>query len=692
MRVSQAKRTSLLLKKPKSGSLYIFVIFVIVSISILAGKFFQISRQQQSTNFRLEQSHTAKELADSAKKEAYARIIKQSENPDTQLSKWLTDRSRKDAFKLHLPGSEAVSAQLLKSNLSAEISCELKKFDFRFNSHENVAYFPENQGQGTLSIIIKVNLFHGLLNKRKIFGGKLISHHDYQVTAIVSQRKNSSPRTDYSQSFVLDYALLVRDGLEEFRYSNGQLINDNLSKLHINQENLTPANCGKIYFGGADSKNYKKGNSPPIGNYVFFNLGEDFKDAVPAPARAKVEINQTELLELIPTLNNLTQQMTNLSSSLHNAKGAFIISTTPTFRHSYSGLEQTLEKKSIEKLISFSEGSETNSTPFCLNVCSKARFSENQFLQAALEGNLRKRFHYFVHFYIDLSDAHVIYEKLENGQTSTVSEPVQTEQIETLKKLENRVLCTPYLAGTCETAENEHFLRVLNEKYFEKDGVQLVSSFNASHPIGLGSANIGSPNPDYPSPVFFNSKNNAIDCDKTGMDGFRPFNNFELWSRRNLKLADLEKLEIIDYKKKIIRPRGIIHIDEETGLTIGDGDWQIEGRGILVAKRFSINGSIKKSSANDLLVFYARRDGIEILTEKLVEASLIAVNDDRNAGVRALKPLNLKGALVVDRLNLPLWEPGDHKLEYDPALKRHADSLYSISISNWPTFQTWETD
>lgn len=686
------KNESLRRQKQKAGSLYIFVIFVIVSISILAGKFFQISRQQQSTNFRLEQSFAAKELADSAKREAYARITKQSENPDTELSKWLTDRNRKDAFKLHLPGSEAFSAQLLKSNISAEIICELRKFDFRFNSHENVPYYPENQGQGTLSIVTKINLFHGLLNKRKIFGGSLTSHHDYQVTAIVSQRKNSSPRTNYSQSFALDYALLVRDGLEEFRYSNGQLINDTLSKLHINQETLTPNNCGKIYFGGADSNNYKMGNSPPIGNYVFFNLGEDYKDAIPDPARTRVEINQSELLELIPTLNNLAQQMNNLSSSLHNAKGAFIISTTPTFRNSYTGLEQTLEQKSIEKLISFSDGSETNATPFCLNICSKTRFSETDFLKATLQGNLRKRFHYFVHFYIDLSDAQVVYEKFENGQTSTVSEPVQTEQIETLKKLENRVLCTPYLPGTCETAENEHFLKVLNENYSEKDGVQLVSSFNASHPIGLGSANIGSPNPDYPSPVFFNSKNNPIDCDKTGMEGFRPFNNFELWSRRQLKLADLEELEIIDFKKKIIRPRGIIHIAEDTGLTIGDGEWQIEGRGVFVAKRFSIYGSIKKSSANDLLIFYARRDGIEILTEKLVEASLIAVNDNRNAGVRALKPLNLKGALVVDRLNLPLWEPGDHKLEYDPALKRSNDSLYSISISNWPTFQTWETD
>ncbi|MFZ5951952.1 MAG: hypothetical protein ACOYXC_14690 [Candidatus Rifleibacteriota bacterium] len=673
--------------KKKSGSLYLLVVFIIVSVSVLAGKFFQISRQQQSSSFRLEQNLLAREIAESAHNEAYAQIVNQTTDRESDLAKWLAAKNNHDIYQLDLPATESIKPQLLKPNFSAEIKCELKKIDFRSNSHELIDYSPLDQGQGTLAIKIEIEIFHGLINAKKLLSASLTRHHDYLVAAMVSRRNNSSARTDYSQSFPLDYALLVRDGLKEFREYSGNVLNDENNFLTIDQEALTPENCGKIYFGGADAGNHQLGDMPPLGNYVFLNIDEKNLNAIPNSPTDKVTIDMYEILELVPELNNSLNLLQDNTTTIQGVSGVFKITTGPTFRSIYSGLEQKIEKKCLDKLQQISAFADANTTPFSLTVGSKTKVSNAQFLRACLEGSIRKRFLYLVHFYIDLSNATVTYNHELNGLTT---EPVKQDEIDRLTVFENRILCLPNLPGAADTPENEHFLQVLNDKYAEKNGVSLISQLNASHPFSLTPGSLNSPDQDFPTPVFFNRQNGPVSSFSTGANGFQAYGNFELWSRRRLKRDDLVRLKIIDFDKKIIRPRGIIHTAEADGLTFDAGEWKIEGCGVLIAPKFSIAGSISKSTDKDMLVLLARKEGIEVTTDQRIESALIAVNDDLTGCVTVLKNLDLKGAIIADRLNLALWNPGSHKIEYDPAFKLKDKDVYITSLSRWTTFQAWK--
>jgi len=673
-------------RKPRKGSLYLLIVFIIVSVSVLAAKFFQISRQQQSSSFRLEQNLAARGLAESAQAEAYASIVMQTEKLDSDLSKWLVDKNQRGPFALALPATECTKGDLLKSNFSADIVCELKKIDFRSHSHEMVDYASPDEGQGTLAISVAVKLFHGIVSRSPSFSASLTTHHDYLIAAMISRRSNSSQRTGYSQAFPLDYVLLVRDGLNEFRDYSGNILNDTTNKLIINQESLDKTNCGKIYFGGADLTNHQVGASPPLGNYVFFNLGEDMTDAIPSPPLSKVTIGQNEILELIPDLNKAISDLSDLTSTVQGVQGIFVISTAPVLRSAYSGLDQMLERKGLDKLQQIGEMCETNCTPFSVLLGSKAKLTDD-FLSAIFEGSIRKRFLYLVHFYIDLSNA-VITHPDDTGAMTT--SPVEQTEVDRLKEFSNRIVCLPEKAA--ETTENQHFLNLLNQRFSERDGVSLISHLNASHTMNFSQGSFSSPGGDYATPVFFNRKNQQVNVSSVGVSGFMPYGSFELWSKRMLKADDLVRLKIIDVDNKIIRPRGVIHISDSDGLTIGDGDWKIEGCGVLVASKIVVHGSITKTKDSDLLVLYARSTDIEINTDKRVEAALVAINNNRFGRITALKKLDLKGAIIADRLNIALWEPGEHKLEYDSAFKLANKDVYISSISKWTTFQAWVVD
>jgi|GEM_PF-5426126 len=322
-------------------------------------------------------------------------------------------------------------------------------------------------------------------------------HHDYLVVAMVSRRNNFSARTGYSQSFPLDYSLLIRDGLKESREYSGKVPDGERKILIIDQKTLTPDNCGKICFSGTDAGNSLAGDTPS--GYVVIDYG-----------------------------------------------------------------------------------------------------------------------------------------------------------------------------------------------HADKTGISPAPRLNASQPFNPTPGSLNLPVQELPAPIFFNRQNGPVSLFSTGANGFQAYGNFELWSRRRLKRDDLVRLRIIDFDKKIIRPRGIIHTAETDGLTFEAGAWKIEGCGVLIAPKFSIAGPISKSTDKDMLVLFARKEGIEVITDQRIESALIAVNDDLTGCVTVLKKLDLKGAIIADRLNLALWNPGSHKIEYDPAFKLKDKDVYITSLSRWTTFQSWK--
>ncbi|MBU1106069.1 MAG: hypothetical protein KKB51_05315 [Candidatus Riflebacteria bacterium] len=157
-----------------------------------------------------------------------------------------------------------------------------------------------------------------------------------------------------------------------------------------------------------------------------------------------------------------------------------------------------------------------------------------------------------------------------------------------------------------------------------------------------------------------------------------------LWVGRNLRASALERLRVIDEEQKIIRLNGIMHCAEK--LTF-DGDWKIDGKGVIVADSFSINGALTKKTDNDFLVLYARKGNIVLNTSEKIEAALVAINPSYSGTIESKQSLNLYGMLLADYLNLDAWSNTPHKISFDEVC-RDSEKSFQISISPWANFRS----
>lgn len=163
-----------------------------------------------------------------------------------------------------------------------------------------------------------------------------------------------------------------------------------------------------------------------------------------------------------------------------------------------------------------------------------------------------------------------------------------------------------------------------------------------------------------------------------------PYNRSTLWAGRNFSSSNLKHLGIIDEDKKTIKLNGIIHCAEK--LTFND-NWKIDGKGVIIADSFSINGALTKTSSNDLLVLYSRKGNIALNTSEKIEAALIAVNTSYSGTIESKQPLNLHGMLLADYLNLDNWSSSSHKISFDENCC-DSEKAFQISISPWANFRS----
>lgn len=165
---------------------------------------------------------------------------------------------------------------------------------------------------------------------------------------------------------------------------------------------------------------------------------------------------------------------------------------------------------------------------------------------------------------------------------------------------------------------------------------------------------------------------------------FKLYDRITLWSARNLSRADLRQRQIIDEERKIINLSGICHCNEALNF---DGDWQIKGKGVIIADSFNITGALKKADDEDILVLYARKGKIIVNTPQKIEAVLVSINESHNGTVEAKQALHLSGMLVADYLNLNDWSNSTHKISFDKGLLA-VDKSYQISVSPWTNFRS----
>lgn len=664
-------------------------IFVLIIISLLAIQFHYMTRQAQSTAFRFQASEIARQLAESAVDEAFLYIYKQSENSSGTFFKKIVDRSgtfncsTTSLDNLSSKGAE-VPIELTRAHAAAilngnkfDIETKARIIDFRNADSTGGKYYGQ-EGIGTLEIKVVVKAKDAF--KKQIQGGCVISrHHDYKVVSIVSKRDNSSQRSGYAQNYVLDYALFIRNGQEEFDAKLGTNLNPEKQKFTIDQTGLTSDNCGKIYLG----------NRP--GKFVYLNLDPARKDFIPSPVEKKkiIKVNGEDTFKLLPQLEQMMRaranqkvraegaRLENFKLSNHNAY--FEYARYPITNDALSSMDKMTENRDTTLA---GEAKSTN-TKAVLDFPPGVIFKPESLLGSILEGDIRQRYFHFGYFYLDLTGAQIYvraskkvgFKRKYKSDTKTITDTT------IINKYKNtRFPCFDPDQFEGATGLNDFIdLRYMKDN-FANTKPELLCDIKDTNRYLKGANTI------LPTPVFYNYR--SLSSTNDPLSGTVPFAHVNLWTRRKLSLAQAEEFGIFIPGQNKLKLRGVVQINEPVILGENGNAVEIEGQGVLIAPGITIKAGIKKKDGDSLCVLLTRGYPIVVDTTDLIEASLVSIGKSNNNGfVKALKQLNLKGALAVDLLRLDQWAEGvEHTVKYDPALKSNKD-IYQVNISRWVSFE-----
>ncbi|MBF0407195.1 MAG: hypothetical protein HQM10_07570 [Candidatus Riflebacteria bacterium] len=663
-----------------------------------------MAEQGRQIAFRSKQTEVARQIVEGALEEAYSWFNRETADPKSAASQWLISR-KTDLLSIPLKVSADEAKNMVRANVSPELTAFARLVEYRTNDVSGAPYSSSDGKDCIGTVEFGVKLILNLSNSpsgKAVMSFKGVRHNEYQLASIVSPRDNSTQRSSYSQCFLLDYVLFVRNGLDEFRKYNSFSLNNEKKRIIIEQKSLPADKRGKIYIGETDPQKSATGQltNPPVENYVFLNVPESLQKLIP-PCSLTQAITHDEVLSLYPDLNDkLLAELKRAESAVksahfENLKGIFEIKTIPLPKKEYVSDTDMWEKNMSFLLSKQFSGAETVFPPesghFFLG--EDPEFAGNpDNAKSILEGAIRKRFLYLVHFRIDFSNARVVGKAKKGPISKSFNEAIPANAQKDFQKAEKFVPCIP-LPTDLSTINNdqnlERFLRILptiDQKYPQ---VSLISRYDSSFSYGGSGEDVQKPpqKAQFVQPKFYNSKGQIIDVHRRGAEGFRPFNFFSLWSRKSFPVDELQKINFLSPDEGLIKPRGIIHCKGPFNLSPnGSGQWKIKGQGVIIADSFNIAAGITKSGPDDLLVMFTRKGSIRIDTDKRLEVVLMAINDNENGSILVQKPLNLKGALICDLLETYRWADGNHQIEYDPILKSTTDYQYQICLSPWTNF------
>ncbi|MBF0409414.1 MAG: hypothetical protein HQM10_18890 [Candidatus Riflebacteria bacterium] len=685
------------------GFISYVLIFILMFVSILAISFHKLTGHQRQAAFHFQQHELARQIVEGALEEANMWFYRQTANPASDVGKWVITRTAANLV-VPLEISSRQARTMVKSEVVPELTASARLIDFCMNDISGVPFSPQGGAEGVGTVELKVKLVFkraGLLSGNPELSFSGVRHVEYHVVSIVSPSVNSQQRSNYSHCFPMDYVLLVRNGMEEFRKFNGFSLNNQAKSIVVEQSSLSPEKFGKIFFGETDIQKAPCGlpNSPPLENYVFVNVPESLNKVIPVCSQT-VEILHSDVMTLFPGLDEtLYQTLKREESAIRSAhfeglKGKFMINTHPLPKNAYTTELELMEKDMMYLMAKQNNGAEGVFPPepgmfllgenpdFVSNPANAAKI---------LEGAIRKRFLYLVSFQLDFSEAKVVGRYRAGLRTRSFSEAVPAEMRDAFKKAEKMVLCMALPDDTSNLVDSnyEKFLRNLPAVAGKFPQTSLYSEFQTDFLYGGNGEDISNPpqKASFNSPRFFNSKGHSIDIGQTGAEGFRPFNFFTLWHKKQVPIENIQEVDLLDTENGIIKPRGIFHLKGSVDFQpINGRDWKIKGQGVIIADNFKISTGIQKTDPSDLLILFTRKGTIHVATDKKIEAVLVAVNDNKNGSVIANRPLKLKGALICDQLESYRWADGKHLIEYDPLLKSPTDYQYQICVSLWTNF------
>ncbi|MDD3148108.1 MAG: hypothetical protein PHD82_12460, partial [Candidatus Riflebacteria bacterium] len=316
----------------RTGVAMFSAIFVMIIIGLLAMQFHFMSRQAQSSAYRFQTSEMARQLAAAAIEEAFMYVHNESKNPASSFFSKLVKRSADiDASSTGLDSKNSkgvpvpvtltlAQAAFMPMGAKLNIEATARIIDFRNVDSVGAKYY-ENEGVGTIELRVTAEPKPEF--KKTVQGACTITrHHDYKVIAIVSRRDNSTQRSSYAGSFILDYALFVRDGQEEFDSLSGLSLNPFKQKLEIDQTGLGPDQFGKVYLGNRRN------------NFVYLNIDAAHEDFIPEPRKLQkiLHVDDQTVFKLLPKFYG---QVRAQAEKVVNDKGASLKGFSMTGHSAY---------------------------------------------------------------------------------------------------------------------------------------------------------------------------------------------------------------------------------------------------------------------------------------------------------------------------------------------------------------------
>lgn len=665
----------------RRGVAFFVVLSVVGIMGIFVLFYFSFSRQFAASNFYHINRDRLKNITDVLLDSSFAYVQNETRDGSSVLSKKIIDQMRtggslNQTFDLKAPLFESVKSKLL-NGLSLDYSIKGSIFDKRTRNEKGHPYYS-GEGLGSLQIKLKAVL--------KTSSGKVLAacsrtrHFDLKSVCIVSSYKDR--KTSYAMSFPLDYALLVRDGLREFKERpNGVNLNFGTRLILEDETSIPVSKRGWVYFGGSNEN--KKGSR------VALNITDapECTGLLPSLSTKRVDVSQAEYFKIFPEVekafndNNLT---------VTGIKGHFQIYVSPMFRQNGSyGKCESNAKVILEK------GPDGRTYATSGSVVAFAGPKDLAYLGSIFRGAITERFLYAVQFMSDY--AGMVAEAKDGTKVSYTSldsslkfKLFNTSNFTSFDPNNDYVKNRPDILKFAKRVEQ--FVKVRNPpvSLYSKAVEELPYKSGQSISKNMVNSEIFGSVPDF----YSRSGARLSSINATGGDGFRPFRHCSLYTTRFYHAKDLETNGIYDKKNGVLNLRGLISVEfEPVTLTPPSGKKEIivKGQGaILSPYGFNISAGIKLNDPQkDMCILFTRKGSIRVTTSEKIEASLMAFNDSNSGTIRAQKSLDLFGALGVDRFYSNSFPSSVSKLAYDARFKAENknEEVFSISISPWIRFE-----
>lgn len=656
--------------KSRRGVVF-YIVLAVTSVMGIFILFYQnFSRQLAFSSFYHVNREKIRNLTEVVIDSAFSHIQASTRDPGNPLTKQIIEQMRTSSlntapFTLEAPLFAANQASLLQG-AKFKYTLTGKVFDKRIESPESLKYHP-GEGLGTLEIAVNATL--------ETPSGKVLAqcqrkrHYDIKTACLVSnyiKRQNS-----YAMTFPLDFALLVRNGLSEFKDGyRGQSLHDSLKLEILDQSSIANNKRGLVYFGRADNN--------AEDTRIYLNTAEDSASIIPSLPAANFEINQEECFRLFPN---------NAADEIRGIKGKFTIKTYPAAR---TGAPENPKEQEARRVLSFvSATTELVPKPAAISFGS----FDKSYLDTFLCGAVTQRFMHFVHFDYDTTaceiydgsdwlpadnDVHEFFR--DKGTIIYAPDIVYFRTSSTPDAQQHKALADKVLEMSQRLNAPAPLGSTMREDYLPYSG-QTVEKTVKNETFKV-------------PPKFFRRDSTPLsDLTVTGGEGFRPFRHYTLCSARYFHAYELEKAGIYDRKAGVLNLRGIVSVelDHVTFNPPADRDHIIiKGSGAILAPNgFTINCGLKRENPNsDMLVLFTRKNNIRVATESRIEASLLAFNDDKSGSIIPSKPFDVLGAVGVDQLFISRYPSTPSKIEFDPKLRTDSDAeeIFSITMSPWIRF------